>query len=366
MVLWGNGVPVNGQLLESFDQFARVSSSVVLTDHLSNFHHQRAVRRSLELLGSGHARSHEIWPDVVITIGGNMAIIERVKSFLSRFEVEHWRVDPDGNIVDPFRRLTDVFQLSATEFFRELSRVATCDGSDAYARLVEKRAEGVPHPQASFGEFAVIGEFLKELPAESVLHIGNSASIRMAQHFPVDPSVTVFGNRGVNGIDGSMSSAVGYACGTNKLTFLLLGDLSFFYDMNSLWIRHLPTNLRILMINNGGGALMHAAPLTPAAATQGALHISAGHETSARGWVESLGIRHIAVSGAEDFTPALRAFVDSAQEGPLVLEVFTEKVSDMEQLTIHGRLVSRSGEDHPLYRRLRRVMSATLRRLGVR
>ena len=109
--------------------------------------------------------------------------------------------------------------------------------------------------------------------------------MRMAHLFPLRSGITVLGNRGVNGIDGSMSSTIGYAASTQAMTFLLIGDLSFFYDLNSLWIRNTPKNLRVLLVNNGGGALMHLAPLNPAVGAQGVRHISAVHQASARGWV---------------------------------------------------------------------------------
>src|SRR5690606_41949987 len=58
-----------------------------------------------------------------------------------------------------------------------------------------------------------------------------------------------FSNRGTNGIEGSLSTAVGYSAAVNSMTVLLTGDLSFFYDINGIWNRYISPNLRI-MINN--------------------------------------------------------------------------------------------------------------------
>ena len=128
----------------------------------------------------------------------------------------------------------------------------------------------------------------------SALHIANSAPIRMAQLHGLDPSIDVFCNRGVNGIDGCLSTAIGYATATGKPTFVIIGDLAFFYDMNSLWIRSLPDNLRILLLNNGGGAVMHVPMPGDYSAAVAGRHVSAEHSMSARGWVESLGIEYSA------------------------------------------------------------------------
>ena len=153
----------------------------------------------------------------------------------------------------------------------------------------------------------------------------------MAQLHAVDDSVEVFCNRGVNGIDGCLSTAIGYATSTARPTFVVIGDLTFFYDMNAMGIRGVPDNLRILLLNNGGGAVMHV-PLPSDYSAVAGRHVSAEHGMSARGWVESLGIDYSAAS-TEDSTAAGMAWLtDLGQPGPRVLEVFTEKISDIAQL----------------------------------
>lgn len=73
----------------------------------------------------------------------------------------------------------------------------------------------------------------------AALHLANSSSVYLAQLFDLPAGVQLFCNRGTNGIEGSLSTAVGYAAVSEEPTFLLTGDLSFFYDMNSLWNQHL-------------------------------------------------------------------------------------------------------------------------------
>ena len=67
-------------------------------------------------------------------------------------------------------------------------------------------------------------------------------------------------NRGVNGIEGSLSTAMGYAAASDKLNFIVIGDLNFFYDMNALWNDYVGNNVRIVLLNNGGGEIFHALP----------------------------------------------------------------------------------------------------------
>lgn len=65
---------------------------------------------------------------------------------------------------------------------------------------------------------------------------------------------------GVNGIEGSLSTAIGYAAASSKLNFIIIGDLSFFYDMNALWNQNYGANIRILLLNNEGGEIFHTLP----------------------------------------------------------------------------------------------------------
>lgn len=73
-----------------------------------------------------------------------------------------------------------------------------------------------------------VQQYIKNIPANALLHIANSNSIRLSAYFNVDPTVTVYDNRGTHGIDGSMSAFIGQASVSNRPSFLVIGDLSFF------------------------------------------------------------------------------------------------------------------------------------------
>ena len=96
---------------------------------------------------------------------------------------------------------------------------------------------------------------------------------------------------------------------------MIIGDLAFFYDMNSLWIRDLPDNLRILLLNNGGGAVMHVPLPEDYSSTVAGRHVSAEHAMSARGWVESLGIEYSAARTAESTVSGIGWLTDLDEHG---------------------------------------------------
>jgi 2-succinyl-5-enolpyruvyl-6-hydroxy-3-cyclohexene-1-carboxylate synthase len=133
----------------------------------------------------------------------------------------------------------------------------------------------------------------------------------------------------VNGIDGCMSTAVGYAANSDKLVFYITGDLTFFYDMNAIWNRHLSKNFRILLVNNEGGAVMHM-PFAKEQARELEKHTSAGHSTSAKGWSESLGFSYFGVNHEEQAENAIAALINTENDRPVLVEVFTKKEEDVE------------------------------------
>ena len=115
-------------------------------------------------------------------------------------------------------------------------------------------------PDLAYSEISVIGKLIQALPEPCALHLANSSTVRYAQLFTVPPQVEICCNRGVNGIEGSLSTAIGYAAASSKLNFIIIGDLSFFYDMNALWNQNYGANIRILLLNNEGGEIFHTLP----------------------------------------------------------------------------------------------------------
>lgn len=359
MVVWGQSRPAAQALLDAFTEFTSSYDVLTLADHLSNLDHPSRVRNTMGYLSDPRSKSGALRPEIVLTLGGNLVFQDNANRLLRAGGVEHWRISEDGEIVDPFHCLTDVFAMTPATFFAMAASTSTeGPGSGSYAAEAHRVAAALPAPDDVYGETSAIGRFLALLPHGSVLHVANSAPIRMVQLYDVDPSIDVIANRGINGIDGCMSTAIGYAVASDRPNFLVVGDLAFFYDMNSLWVRHRPDNLRIVVMNNDGGAVMHG---SWGSSPQVGEHVSAAHHTSVRGWVESVGLRYWSAASFAELDSALEEFV-SGSAG--VLEVFTEKTSDIKQLkSYHASLAGESPSR--LATLLRDPVKAVLRRLGL-
>lgn len=367
LVVWGQGARPGARTTAALAAFTDAFDATVIGDHLANLHLDGRIDNPLAFFRTSASSRRDLKPEVVITFGGNVVFKDELKGFLGWSDHQHWRVDTDAAIEDPFRTLTDVIACRPEHFLERITAAQTDPPANTmYARRMLAAAESIPAPSSEHGELAAIGGLMRALPTGSSLHIANSAPIRMAQLHQIDPSIDVFCNRGVNGIDGCLSTAIGYATVTARPTFVIIGDLTFFYDMNSLWIRSLPDNLRILLLNNSGGAVMHMPLPQPYSVADAGRHVSAAHSLSARGWVESLHIEYAAADNPESTTTGIAWLTELNERGPRVLEVYSDKVTDIAQLKAYYTTLAGGDVAPSAYRRVRRLGGRALRRLRLR
>lgn len=322
MIVWGQSVKITPELDKAVSKFCEMTDAIVLTDKLSNLHNEYAILNTTVVLSVlTPDERKDLHPDVVISIGGNYIFNGEIKGFVGKTS-SNWQVGKEDKVIDPFRSLTEIFEMSEECFFSNFVEYADVKNRGDYKDtwLAISKQPSIPEPE--YNEFYAIGQLLKNLPKNVDLQLANSLTIRMSHMFDIDPSIRVNCNRGVNGIDGSMSTAVGFGADNDRLTFYITGDLSFFYDMNSLWIRHLSPKMRFMLINNGGGGVMYA-PLNDEKRKTLPAHVAAGHSLSAKGWVESLGFKYIAANNKEDVDAGVRELLNADSDRPVFMEVFS-------------------------------------------
>lgn len=306
-----------GQMDSQREVFSLIfpTSAVVLADHLSN--------RPQEALESRHySYCEELQPDIVVTIGGSI-LSKKLKQDMRKYPPKmHWHVSPSGEVADVFMSLTHLIPLSPKDFTAIIANETARESDLAYRQLWKKNAIDPVASAPKEPESKVVAEVLKQIPPRSVLHLGNSLSVRLAQHYPLPADVRVHCNRGVSGIDGSLSTAVGAAMASDTLHFVLLGDLSFFYDANALWNSHVPSNLRIIILNNGEGRIFETIPgLRDCSSLRP--FVTGQHQCSAQGWVEGLGLTYIAVKTEDRLALAISTLASDRCDKAMVVEVFT-------------------------------------------
>ncbi|MCD7933069.1 MAG: 2-succinyl-5-enolpyruvyl-6-hydroxy-3-cyclohexene-1-carboxylic-acid synthase [Tannerellaceae bacterium] len=308
---------------------------VILAEHLANIPDTGIGNFDPILYTLTDEDKRELAPDLVITIGGHV-VSKRLKQLIREYSpAEHWLVTESGEVSDLFQCLTEVIEADAENFLSSLidpeTNTPEVKPAVDYKQHWESLSAKIAEPAPAFSDLYAVKELMKSIPAGSALHVGNSSSVRYSQLFTLPPNIQVYCNRGTSGIEGSVSAAVGYSAASRQLTFLLIGDLSFFYDMNGLWNKHISPNLRILINNNQGGKIFHALPgLNRSEALNP--YIAGNHTTEAKGWVESCGFRYIKASNEKELRENMPIFTSPDSNQPIVLEVFSEIESNTEIL----------------------------------
>lgn len=345
----------------SLDSFCEAYGAVAVCDQTSNF---RGRYRVLAPLVTKQDLSHPACAqfDLLVHIG------EVSGAYMKLAAKEVWRVSPDGEVRDAFGSLTEVFDMEEREFFDAYVARSGCAKGDGFLReWVDVDASiRAQIPELPFSNLWMAQKTAPRLPEGCVLHLGILNSLRSWNFFETPDSVTVFSNTGGFGIDGGLSTALGAALASpDKTVILVIGDLAFFYDMNALGNRHLPANLRVLLVNNGVGTefrnYSHLAALfgddaDPYIAAAG--HYGPKSADLVRHYASDLGCEYLAAHDKGGFLKALPSLVDPERRAvPLVLEAFTDSANESEAL----RLVSTVKED------AKEVLKDTAKRvLGVR
>lgn len=317
---------------------------VWFAEHLAN---RNAPENAIEnfdalLLGLKEEDKKALAPDLLITYGGHV-VSKQLKLFLRKNPPKaHWHVSPDGKVADLFGALSTVIECTPEDFFRIMTQMtediieAPQEFGAEYVKAWHALSEKVPEPKLSYSQVTATGNLIKMVPSGAALHLANSSTVRYAQLFSLPKAIRVACNRGVNGIEGSLSAAVGFASSRpEELNFVIIGDLSFFYDMNALWNENYGANLRILLINNGGGEIFATLPGID-------LHhisrtfIGGEHQTKAEGWTKSVGFEYHRATDNVSLEEGLKALTaplsDSEGARPVLLEVFTDQNQDIEEL----------------------------------
>jgi 2-succinyl-5-enolpyruvyl-6-hydroxy-3-cyclohexene-1-carboxylate synthase len=156
--------------------------------------------------------------------------------------------------------------------------------------------------------------------------MGNSSAVRYILLHDARPDLKYFGNRGVAGIDGCTSTALGAAHCSNRLTTLITGDIGFFYDSNALWNNLNASNLRIIVINNGGGGIFRIIDGPDANSQELETYFETAHTRSAAGLAAMYNTPFQSANDSQSLTDGLMWLY--AQKGCAILEVNTPRLEN--------------------------------------
>ena len=223
------------------------------------------VISTYDALLAGQALWHELKPDCVIQFG-QIVVSKRVQQMIASWtDVEYIEVNPTMDSMNPTGKTTMHVQASIDVFTHLYGKN---NNSDTYLNIW-RRLEQAGKKQLSLAidephcfEGRTIRELQKQIPEDGQVFVANSMTIRDFDYFwfSGESKAVLYGNRGVNGIDGTISTALGLAV-NGRPTYLVTGDLSLFHDLNGLAVAKTHNlNLTIILHNNDGGGIFEYLP----------------------------------------------------------------------------------------------------------
>jgi 2-succinyl-5-enolpyruvyl-6-hydroxy-3-cyclohexene-1-carboxylate synthase len=316
------------QLEQAVDQFCATHDAVVICDHTSGYYGKYRLAPALVTMQHPQVSTLPKF-DLIVHIG---EISAAIYAYGGIHADEVWRVSEDGKLRDPFKKLTNVFQMSEEMFFNhygnpkadkhELIDSLTADVNSIYDEI----------PELPFSNIWTAQQLSACLPKGSLFHISASNSRRCWNMFRLPEDVQCTSNVGCCGIDGCTSSMIGSSLASpNRICYLVTGDLAFFYDLNSLGNRHIGKNVRILLINNGIGAefKLNSHKCYKFHEDADKFMAAGGHfgnksHELVKHYATDLGFMYLSATNKDDFMAVLDEFAKpEIGDQPIILEVFT-------------------------------------------
>lgn len=319
----------NTNFVKLLNRFQEKYNCVVCYDHLSNVGSSDFIQIAKISETITNDEFQKFLPDIVITMGGhNWTFMKQLLTYNAR-RYEHWRISEDGKIMDMSNSLTKVFACSEEEFLEKVTENINIRSDQQYFRLWHEKLKTIIVPDMEFTNFYAIQKLTECIPPKSILHLSILNSTRLANFCRLDESVSSFSNLGTDGIDGCLSTFLGQSALTDQLAFLIIGDLSYLYDVNGI-LGELKSNQRIMIINNFAGSEFYTNFDINKIRTLGK-HIAANHSSKLETTVKDLDVDYYSAENREELTKAIELFTKKSEK-PIILEVFTKAEEDSSTL----------------------------------
>lgn len=330
------------------DRFCETYNGVVLCDHTSNYRGRYRVLFNLVTSQSQYI-SPCLNADLMIDIGDVSGAYMKCRTD------QVWRVNPDGEVRDTYKKLRRVFEMQEKDFFEAYTSEVPDESHDSYYREWIVARENIEQkiPELPFSNVWIAQQSAGRIPDNSILYLGILNTLRAWNFFETPSSVTCYSNTGGFGIDGGVSTLLGLSLADkNKLCFGIVGDLGFFYDMNALGNRHVGRNLRLMLINNGRGTEFrnYNHPANQFGEDADAYMAAAGHYGNqslklVKHYAEDLGYEYMSAVNKEEYAVcADRFFINGLIDKPMVFEIFTDSQSESDAIKMMNNLeISASG-----------------------
>ena len=282
-------------------------------------------------------------PDCIIYIGGH-TVSKRLRHYMRSLDSRtvFITVSDDGMLHDVSQHTTLVVKATAGDFMRMICNGAICPDADMdfvrrWHDMDNMAARRISASCPPYSQMLAIRRLEENIDnSKDIVCYANSLSVRAGMMYA---SAYRYCNRGLNGIEGTLSMAAGMAAGAKEEgmtagnmtaaqnVYCVIGDLSFFYDSNALWIQELAGNMRIMLINNQRGAIFGMLPGLDRSPAHKPL-IAAGHNATAEGICSQYGMEYYRATDIPSLEEGIRLLTSGVHDRPVVLEVLTDADTD--------------------------------------
>ena len=306
------------------DRFASMPNVVFFAEQVGNYPCKNAITMIDEALVAIKKNKKQYYPELVITFGGSL-ISRSLKEFLREAGAEHWMVGHHDAYPDCFNSLKEVYP-DSDGFIEALENVSECESDYASEwdkvkqESIRLRREFMANPEWS--DLSAIDTLCRMLPKGWDLQLSNGMTARYAMGADLGSANSVSCNRGVSGIDGSFSTAVGASavCGCN--TLLITGDMSAQYDMGAMASLLIDSRLRVAVMMNGGGEIFRFIRTT-CSLPELDQYIAARANFPAEKLAEGFGFKYLKASSADELAEVLPEFFGESDR-PVLLAIHTD------------------------------------------
>ena len=282
-------------------------------------------------------------PDCIVYIGGH-TVSKRLRHYMRSLDSRTMfiTVSDDGMLHDVSQHTTLVVKATAGDFMRMICNGAICPDADMdfvrrWYDMDNMAARRISASCPPYSQMLAIRRLEENIDnSKDIVCYANSLSVRAGMMYA---SAYRYCNRGLNGIEGTLSMAAGLAAGAKEEgmtagnmtaaqnVYCVIGDLSFFYDSNALWIQELAGNMRIMLINNQRGAIFGMLPGLDRSPAHKPL-IAAGHNATAEGICSQYGMEYYRATDTPSLEEGIRLLTSGVHDRPVVLEVLTDADTD--------------------------------------
>ena len=282
-------------------------------------------------------------PDCIVYIGGH-TVSKRLRHYMRSLDSRTMfiTVSDDGMLHDVSQHTTLVVKATAGDFMRMICNGAICPDADMdfvrrWHDMDNMAARRISASCPPYSQMLAIRRLEENIDnSKDIVCYANSLSVRAGMMYA---SAYRYCNRGLNGIEGTLSMAAGMAAGAKEEgmtagnmtaaqnVYCVIGDLSFFYDSNALWIQELVGNMRIMLINNQRGAIFGMLPGLDRSPAHKPL-IAAGHNATAEGICSQYGMEYYRATDTPSLEEGIRLLTSGVHDRPVVLEVLTDADTD--------------------------------------